>query len=52
MKNEENLTQMQAQTRKELSILGLNLKSIRVLHIRENFQEIYKASTEAEFEYL
>ena len=47
-----NLTQKQAQTRKELSISRLNLKSIRALHIRENFQEIYKASTEDEFENL
>ena len=52
LKNEKNLTQKQAQTRKELSISRLNLKSIRALHIRENFQEIYKASTEAEFEGL
>lgn len=52
LKNEKNLTQKQAQTRKELSISRLNLKSIRALHIRENFQEIYKASTEDEFEDL
>ncbi|MCP4269705.1 MAG: transposase, partial [Candidatus Brocadiaceae bacterium] len=33
-------------------ISRLNLKSIRALHIRENFQEIYKAQTENEFENL
>lgn len=52
LKNKKNLTQKQAQTRKELSISRLNLKSIRALHIRENFQEIYKAPTESEFENL
>lgn len=52
LKNEKNLTQKQAQIRKELSISRLNLKSIRALHIRENFQEIYKAPTEDEFENL
>ena len=31
---------------------GLNLKSIKALHIRENFQEIYKAKTMKEFEAL
>ena len=29
-----------------------NLKSIRALHIRENFQDIYKAETEEDFETL
>ena len=28
------------------------MKSIRALHIRENFQEIYKASTDEDFENL
>lgn len=52
LKNEKNLTQKQSQLRKELSLPELNLKSIRALHIRENFQEIYKASSEDEFEEL
>lgn len=52
LKNEKNLTQKQTQTRKELSLSQLNLKSIRALHIRENFQEVYKAPTENEFEKL
>ena len=52
LKNKKNLTQKQTQTRKELSLSKLNLKSIRALHIRENSQEIYKASTEEEFEKL
>ena len=52
LKNEENLTVKQLEIKKELSLPGLNLKSIRALHIRENFQEIYKASSEEEFEKL
>jgi transposase len=52
LKNEKNLTQKQTQTRKELSLSQLNLKSIRALHIRENFQEVYKAPAEKEFEEL
>ena len=30
----------------------MNLKSIRALHVRENFQEIYKAKTDYQFETL
>ena len=52
LKNEENLTVKQLEIKKELSLPRLNLKSIRALHIRENFQEIYKASSEEEFEKL
>lgn len=52
LKNEKNLTQNQRIKLNELQFSKLNLKSIRALHIRENFQEIYKASTEAEFETL
>ncbi|MCK5592417.1 MAG: ISL3 family transposase, partial [Candidatus Pacebacteria bacterium] len=52
LKNEKNLTQKQSQTREELSLSKLNLKSIRALHIRENFQEIYTAPTEEKFETL
>jgi len=52
LKNEKNLTQKQAHMREELSLSQLNLKSIRALHIRENFQEVYKAPTEKGFEKL
>jgi len=31
---------------------GLNLKTIRALHIRENFQAIYNAKTRSDFERL
>lgn len=50
LKNEKNLTHAQRQKRQELSMPNLNLKSIRALHIRENFQEIYKAPTVEMFE--
>jgi transposase len=50
LKNEKNLTDAQRQQRLELSMPHMNLKSIKSLHIRENFQEIYKASTPDLFE--
>lgn len=52
LKNQKNLTKKQSKTREELSLSKLNLKSVRALHIRENFQEVYKAQTEDEFETL
>lgn len=52
LKNEQNLTKNQRQKLEELQLSKLNLKSIRALHIRENFQEIYKASTDEDFETL
>lgn len=52
LKNEKNLTKNQRKKLDELQLSKLNLKSIRALHIRENFQEIYKASTDEEFETL
>lgn len=50
LKNEKDLTNAQRQKRQELSMSKLNLKSIKSLHIRENFQEIYKAPTSELFE--
>ena len=52
LKNEKNLTKKQRQKRQELSITKLNLKSIKALHIRENFQAIYQATTFEQFETL
>lgn len=52
LKNESNLTIKQRNQLKKLSISKLNLKSIKALHIRENFQGIYKAQAEEEFETL
>ena len=52
LKNASNLTSNQRRIREELSMPKLNLKSIKALHIRENFQEIYKAETDTHFESL
>lgn len=52
LKNQRNLTNAQRQKRQELSMSKLNLKSIRALHIRENFQEIYNAPTIEMFEIM
>lgn len=52
LKNDTNLTLQQKVTKEELLMPKLNLKSVRAMHIRENFQQIYSASDAAEFEYL
>jgi len=52
LKNHNNLTKKQSQKLAELSISKLNIKSIRALHLRENFQEIYNARSEEDFEIL
>ena len=50
MKNNKNLTKKQREKLEELKISNLNLKSIRALHIRENFQEIYNSYSVEDFE--
>ncbi len=52
LKNASSLSKRQSQIREELSMSKLNLKSIKALHIRENFQEVYKAKSFEEFESL
>jgi transposase len=52
LKNRANLTEKQTQMLSELSIKDLNLKTIRALHIREAFQEIYSMQNEDLFEVL
>lgn len=52
LKNECNLTSKQKEKMKQLVLSKLNLKSIRALHIRENFQQIYFAKTIIEFKRL
>lgn len=52
LKNKINLTKKQSKKLEELSISKLNLKSVRALHIRENFQQIYNADTQDDFELL
>ncbi len=50
LKNRENLTKTQKEKLAELSLSKTNLKSIRALHIRESFQEIYTSGNREEFE--
>jgi len=50
IKNKQNLTQKQIDKKESLS--KLNLKSMRALHLRENFQAIYFAETLEQFEKL
>jgi transposase len=52
LKNRGNLTKKQKAKLEEISISKLNFKTLRAYHIRENFQEIYKAESQTEFEYL
>lgn len=52
LKNSNNLTVNQKETLEKLQLSKLNLKSVRALHIRENFQEIYKADSDEEFKIL
>lgn len=50
LKNEENLTERQREQREVLSLCHRNLKAVKALHLREGFQEIYKAPTPDMFE--
>jgi len=52
LKNKSNLTAKQRNIRQGLSMSKLNLKSMRALHIRENFQELYKAEGYEQFKTL
>ena len=48
-KNRCNLTENQEILLKELELKKMNLKTVRALHLREAFQEIYNAKTKNEF---
>lgn len=51
LKNAENYTESEKATRAKLeSMPNLNLKTMKALHIRENFQEIYRETNREEFE--
>ena len=50
LKNLENLSDAQKETRQKLSAMGL--KSMRALHMRENFQKLYKADSYENFKEL
>lgn len=45
LKNKSNLTSYQKQRLEQISISGINLKTMKALHIREAFQQIYLART-------
>ncbi len=50
LKNHDNLTPNQKVKFDEMTISKIKLKTMRALHIRENFQEIYNSETIEEFE--
>ncbi|MCK5267591.1 MAG: ISL3 family transposase [Spirochaetes bacterium] len=52
LKNSVNLTEKQKEIKDELSLAKLNLKSIRAMHIREAFQQVYQAESSEQFEGL
>jgi transposase len=52
LKNDINLTSKQRAKKEELLMPKLNLKSVKAMHIRKNFQQIYSANNSDEFEYL
>ena len=50
--NRENMSDRNLKKLDELEIKSLNIKSVRAYHIRENFQEIYKADSKEMFTQL
>lgn len=52
LKNEQNLTAKQKEKLGEIQLSKLNLKTIRAMHLRENFQTIYTADSRELFEQL
>ena len=51
LKNRENLTESQLKALENIeSMPKINLKTVKAYHIRENFQEIYKETTQEGFE--
>jgi len=52
LKNEPNLTNRQIEQLSLIKLSGSHLRSLRALQIRESFQDIYQAPTEASFEFL
>jgi len=52
LKNEQNLTPTQKEKREEITLSKLNLKTLRAMHMRENFQAVYTAETKEDFNKL
>jgi transposase len=49
LKNDTNLTARQREKKEELLIADMNLKSMKALQMRENFQAIYRVFTTGQF---
>lgn len=52
LKNRQNLSEDQQNELEALELPSLKLKTVRALHLRESFQDIYEAETPSEFETL
>jgi transposase len=52
LKNWDNLTEEQRTEIEQLELSSLKLKTVRALHLRESFQDIYEADSVEEFELL
>ena len=50
LKNDNSLTRKQKALKEELTLSKQNLKSVRAMHIRESFQQIYQADNLDDFE--
>jgi len=49
LKNNANLTPTQQEKMQELKLSKLNLKTLRAMHMRENFQAVYQAQTKEQY---
>ena len=49
LKNDANLTAKQREKKKEITIADMNLKSMKALQMRENFQLLYRVFTVGQF---
>jgi transposase len=52
LSNQENLSEKQRRKFDDIKISGLNLKTMKAYHIREAYQQIYKARTLKIFEQM
>jgi len=52
LKNQENLSEKQAEQLEGIKMSKLNLKTCKALQLRETFQQIYEAKTQNSFELL
>ena len=52
LSNQENLSEKQRRKFDDIKISGLNFKTMKAYHIRESYQQIYKAKTPKIFEQM